>query len=116
MRELGDGRASIARAPRFDLDDPVVLKNPYPTYASLRAIGPLCRGGPAQLVVTRYREVAALLRDPRLRSRIPEEYHDHNIGGGSAHAFFERIIIYRDPPEHTRLRRLTGQAFQASLV
>jgi cytochrome P450 len=116
MREMGYGRTPIARAPRFDLDDPVVLRNPYPTYCILRAAGPLCRGGPAQLVVTRYREVAALLRDSSLRSRIPEEYHHHNIGRGSAHAFFQSIIVYRDPPEHTRLRRLTGQALHASLV
>jgi len=101
---------------RFDAADPVVVDNPYPTYAALREAGPLCRMGPASFGVTRHADVAALLRDPRLGSEFPEAYHRMSAGDGPAAAFFHRIILYRDPPDHTRLRRLMSRAFSPGLV
>jgi cytochrome P450 len=102
--------------PRFDPAAPEVKADPYPFYAALRAAGPLCRAGPAQLGVTRYDEVAALLRDQRLRTRIPSRYHQVNVGDGAVETFFQRILTYRDPPHHGRLRRLMGQAMTAPAV
>jgi cytochrome P450 len=102
--------------PRFDALDPAVLQDPYPTYAELRAAGPLARGGAGTLVLTRHRDVAALLRDSRLSSGFPQEYHRASAGSGAAAQFMASIILYRDPPSHTRLRDLIGQAFQASAV
>ncbi|MEZ0073197.1 cytochrome P450 [Planotetraspora sp. GP83] len=102
--------------PKFDAREPAVLADPYPTYRDLRAAGPLCRMGPASYGVTRYDDVAALLRDPRLGSEFPEQYHRMSAGDGPAGRFFSRIILYRDPPAHTRLRRLIGKAFSPSLV
>jgi cytochrome P450 len=102
--------------PRFDPSHPDVKDDPYPAYAALRAAGPLCRAGPAQYAVTRYDEVAALLRDARLRTRIPSGYHQVNVGDGAVEGFFQRILTYRDPPHHTRLRRLMGQAMTVPAV
>jgi cytochrome P450 len=106
----------VARLPRFDARDPVVLEDPYPTYAQLRSAGPLCRGGPGQWVVPRYAEVAALLRDRRLSHQFPEEYYRFSVGEGPASDFLQRIVLDREPPDHTRLRRLFSKAFGASLV
>jgi len=108
------GRAALP--PRFDPSDPAIRADPYPVYAALRSAAPVCRGGPAQLVVTRYHDVAALLRDPRLGNEFPEEYHVFSAGDGEASEFLRRIVLHRDPPAHTRLRRLMGQAFSPSLV
>jgi cytochrome P450 len=102
--------------PKFDSRDPAVVADPYPFYRELRAAGPLCRMGPASFGVTRYADVARLLRDPRLGSEFPPEYLRTAAGEGAAGAFFGQIILYRDPPEHTRLRRLIGKAFSPSLV
>jgi cytochrome P450 len=102
--------------PKFDSRDPAVVADPYPFYRELRAAGPLCRMGPASFGVTRYADVARLLRDPRLGSEFPPEYLRTAAGEGAAGAFFGKIILYRDPPEHTRLRRLIGKAFSPSLV
>jgi cytochrome P450 len=102
--------------PKFDARDPAVVADPYPVYQRLRAAGPLCRMGPASFGVTRYDDVARLMRDPRLGSQFPDAYHRMSTGGGAASAFFSQIILYRDPPEHTRLRRLIGKAFSPSLV
>jgi cytochrome P450 len=102
--------------PRFDARDPAVLDDPYPRYAELRAAGPLARGGPGTWLVTRHAEVAALLGDRRLGNALPPEYHDLSLGAGPASAFFQRIIFYRDAPEHTRLRRLMAAGFTPRLV
>jgi cytochrome P450 len=101
---------------RFDALDPAVIDDPYPIYARLREAGPLCRMGPASFGVTRYADVAALMRDPRLGSEFPPEYHRMSVGDGPAAEFFHRIILYRDPPAHTRLRRLMSKAFSPGLV
>jgi cytochrome P450 len=103
-------------APRFDALDPDVLDDPYPTYAQLRAAGPLCRFGPGSWGVTRHADVVALQRDQRLGSEFPEAYHHMSIGAGPASAFFQRIMLYRDPPDHLRLRRLMGSTFTPAVI
>ncbi|HCT80058.1 MAG TPA: cytochrome P450 [Micromonosporaceae bacterium] len=102
--------------PRFDALDPSVLEYPYPAYAQLRAEGPLCRFGPGAYGVTRHSDVLALQRDPRLGSEFPEQYHHMSAGDGPASAFFQRIMLYRDAPDHTRLRKLVGKAFTPAVV
>ncbi|MEU8108441.1 cytochrome P450 [Nonomuraea muscovyensis] len=109
-------RVGMRLPERFDALDPAVIEDPYPTYERLRAQGPLCRMGPASFGVTRYADVAALVRDPRLGSEFPPLYHEMSAGDGPAAAFFQRIILYRDPPAHTRLRRLMSKAFSPGLV
>jgi cytochrome P450 len=103
-------------APRFDALDPDVLEDPYPTYARLRAAGPTCRGIAGTWVVVRYAEVSALLRDRRLGSEFPPEYHRMSVGDGPAGQFMSSIVLYRDPPDHTRLRALLSTAFGAQLA
>ncbi|MFI6491081.1 cytochrome P450 [Streptomyces sp. NPDC050564] len=101
---------------KFDSRDPAVLSDPYPIYEELRSSGGLSRGGPGQWVVSRYDDVAPLLRDRRLSHEYPPEYHEFSIGDGPANSFFQRIILDRDAPDHTRLRRLMAKAFSPRLV
>jgi cytochrome P450 len=102
--------------PRYDALDPAVLDDPYPVYAQLRRVGPLCRGGVGQWVVTRHADVSRLLRDPQLGHQFPDEYRRFALGEGPACSFFGRIILDRDPPSHVRLRRLMASAFSPTLV
>lgn len=102
--------------PKFDPSDPAFRENPYPTYARLRAAGRLCRGGPGQWVVTRYRDVAALLGDPRLRNDFPAEYHRLAAGSGPASEFLERIMLHQDGPTHLRWRRMLMPYFEAAAL
>ncbi|MFG2603314.1 cytochrome P450 [Streptomyces sp. NPDC048514] len=108
--------AMDTQLPRFVLSDPEFLRDPYPVYRELRERGPLCRGGPAQWVVTRHAEVSALLRDRRLGREFPEEFQNMSVGPGPAVDFLRRIIIDRDPEEHTRLRRLLSRALSPPLA
>jgi cytochrome P450 len=107
---------TLSLPPKFNAAEPAVIDDPYPAYAQLRAAGPLCRFGPGAWGVTRYADVVALQRDQRLGSEFPEEYHQMSVGSGPAAEFFARIMLYRDPPEHLRLRRLMTKAFSASIV
>lgn len=101
--------------PRFDPLDPALRDDPYPAYARLRAAGALCRGGVGQWAVGRYAEVAKLLADPRLASELPPEYHRAAAGEGPAAGFLQRIVLHRDRPAHTHLRRLVGRGLGRDL-
>lgn len=109
-------RVQTSRVPRFEAVAATVLDDPYPTYATFRDAGAVIRAGPAQWVVTRYAEVAALLRDPRLGEEFPEAYNRAAKGDGPIASFFRRIIVNRDPPYHTDIRRLMAVAFTPRLV
>ncbi len=98
--------------PKYDPRDPRTIDDPYVTYADLRRAGPLCRAfGPGHWAVTRYADIAALLGDPRLGMEFTDTYH--GVQEGPLAEFFRRIIFERDPPAHTRLRHLIGQAFDS---
>jgi cytochrome P450 len=73
-------------------------------------------------VVTRYAEVAALLRDPRLGQFQPDAFNllpgalSSSIGEGPVTSFLRTIIAGRDRPEHSRLRRLVGRLLTQDLA
>jgi cytochrome P450 len=101
------------------------IDDPYDTYAELRATAPVAYsdalGG---WVVTRYDDVRNALHDydhlsnfgwelrylsrlePAVQEELPELFAHFNTRG----------LIYSDPPEHTRLRRLVGGAFLPKAV
>jgi cytochrome P450 len=90
--------------------DPANRANPYPLFAELRR-APVSwqQGGPdpgGTYVVSTYREIAALLHDPRISSD-PR----HCAQTGPRTSFDRYRFINLDPPEHDRLRRLTARHF-----
>ncbi len=112
----GRGLPESPLPPRFDASDASALADPYPRYAELRAAGPLARGGAGTWLVTRHADVTALLGDDRLGHELAVEYHEVSLGAGPASEFFRRVIFYRDPPAHTRLRRLMAAEFTPKRV
>jgi cytochrome P450 len=110
----GDGPMSLPL--KYDPQVLAWLEDPYPSYRKLREAGPLSRGGPAQWVVTRYADVAALISDARLGAQFSEEYHRIALGDGPLADFFGHVMLNRDPPAHTVLRRLFGAEFTTRAV
>lgn len=92
------------------------LANPYPAYRRLRDAGAVHRAGPGQWAVPRHADVSALLRDSRLGSEFPAAVHRAKLGDGPAAEFFARILIDRDPPAHTRLRKLISPVFSRPVI
>lgn len=107
---------------RLNLADPAVRADPYSTYRYLREHSPIV-GVKRALVgqvwyISRYADVAAAFRDPRLVSdRV-------NVGDGKGHLRWfpksirtlSRSMISTDEPEHRRLRSLVHLAFTPRMV
>jgi cytochrome P450 len=93
-------------------------ENPYPIYTALRANGPLARLDDRLYVATGYAVIAELLRDPRMRVQ-DEEYVRRMVPGwepGLAERALMASVLQRNPPDHTRLRRIAASAFTARRV
>jgi cytochrome P450 len=83
--------------------------DPYPLYAELRRT-PVSRADDGSYVVSTYREIVALLHDPRVssdqRNRPDYPWTDETAGPG-----LPPFFIIQDPPEHDRIRRLLMRQF-----
>jgi pimeloyl-[acyl-carrier protein] synthase len=103
---------------RFDPFDPGLRADPYPVYARFRRDDPVHLGVPPLATlpecsyVFRYEDVDAVLRDPRFgRAR--------GMGAGAGNLeqavalrrMARQMLLFNDPPVHTRLRGLITRAF-----
>ncbi len=99
---------------QFNPIDPEFVADPYPTYHRLRAEEPVYHSPLGFWVLTRYEDVVASLRDPRLAKEaiatfVAERLGITPIGIGLS-------MLDRDPPDHTRLRGLVSKAFTPRVV
>ena len=109
-------------APDFDPQDPAFVRDPYPTLARLQEAAPVFwserMGG---WVATRYDDIRAAFRDPRLSSdrirpfvrQLRGELADIVKPLGDNLALW---AVFNDPPDHTRLRALMNKAFTSRAV
>lgn len=104
-------------SPPPDLWSREALVDPYPIYDRLRAEQPIrWTGGDWQFF--RYADVQAALRDPRLGAdRIqPDEHWLAETGLGPLFQAHAKMMLFSDPPDHTRLRSLVNRAFTPRVV
>lgn len=88
----------------LELTGPSFFANPYPVYAQLRALRePVFNEATHSWVVSRFADVEAVLRDPRISKKIQREQRTP----------FETSVLFRDPPDHGRIRGLLNQVFAA---
>ncbi len=89
---------------------PEFFVDPYPTYEEMRGEPVRWEEELEGWVLTGYAEVAAALADPRVsRGRGPQE-------GDLLRRLLTRMMLFTDPPDHTRLRALANRAFTPSRV
>lgn len=108
-----------------DISRPEHKANPHPLYARLRAEAPVVRTvlkdkKPAWLV-TRYADVSAALKDPRLaknpfQALTPEQQAKALPWMPGFIRPLTNSMLDKDPPDHTRLRALVHQAFTPRMV
>ena len=93
-------------APQWNPSDPAFRADPYPFYARLRAEDPLHITPFGHLVLTRYDDVAQVLRDPTttMKGRVDRDSPSGERRPGNAPS-----LLGEDPPDHTRLRRLLSK-------
>lgn len=84
-------------------------RDPYPVYAALRERDPVHWDEEHQVwVLTRYADVAASLADPRLArgaGDLKVEVED------PLRRVLSQMMLFSEPPRHTRLRALANRAF-----
>lgn len=100
----------------FDPLDPAFVADPYPVYHRLRARDPVHRHALGFYALTRYDDVAALLRDPRFGKSGYQALFEARLGPAPAGRWLVLSMLFRDPPDHTRLRGLASQAFTPRAV
>lgn len=98
---------------QFNPMDPAFVADPYPTYHRLRAEDPVHHSPLDFWVLTRYDDVVAALRDPRLAKEAIAPFLAARFG---APAPMMVSMLDRDPPDHTRLRSLVSKAFTPRVV
>lgn len=85
--------------------------NPYPLYAQLRQT-PVVRQEDGSYVVSTYREIVALLHDPRISSDLRNRTHtDEEQAPTPERGGLPPSFIALDPPDHDHLRRLAMRGF-----
>jgi len=107
----------------FDLGNPATNANPFPEFARLRIEDPV-HWSPAMKawIVTRYADVKQVALNNRQISadrltpffKTNAEYQRGSID--SLVRYLNHWMVFRDPPDHTRLRRLFNKAFTPTSV
>jgi cytochrome P450 len=109
-------------APDLDLTHPSNQRDPFPVYRWLRDHDPVHWSARLKMwVVTRYDDVSRILQDPvryssdRFR-RMRAEFTDRRPDIEDVAGILRHWAVYRDPPDHTRLRGLLNNTFTPRTV
>ena len=79
--------------------------NPYPFYRRLREADPVHLSTFGTWILTRYDDAVMVLRDPRFGREIMGDMMEARFGGTEERPAYSRSMLFRDPPDHTRLPR-----------
>jgi len=100
------------------------IADPFPPLAALRAHDPVHWSEKYRSwFVTRFEDVSEALRDPRFSSDRISPYRRAKLNGPdvdpavrAAFGVLEDWMVFKDPPDHTRLRKLLSRAFTPRAV
>ncbi|MFD1514199.1 cytochrome P450 [Halomarina rubra] len=102
-----------------NLTDPAVIARPYEYFGELRETEPVYRnekwGG---WIVTRYDDVRTCLQDDEHLSVQVEadRLRNSSLEIPEMKSMFPKWVFYLDPPDHTKLRTVIGEAFNPTMV
>jgi cytochrome P450 len=115
-----------ADRPVFDPFDPLWASDPFSVYAQLRERAPIHRNDLGFWVVARHADCLALLRDRRVSSdslnvdveRVSAGFRTPAPPDDPMTVAMQELrpFLFRDPPDHTRLRGLVSKAFTPKVV
>ena len=106
------------------MESPAFKANLHPFYRRLRVEAPVCRvplpGKQHAWLVTRYDDVAAVLKDSRF---VKDRWRAFSVAQAASEPWMpkafkplQRNMLDVDPPDHTRLRALVHRAFTPRLI
>lgn len=113
----------------YDPADPRMVGDPWPVYEEIRRTSPVHRSPRGFWVLARHRDCLGVLRDRRASAdgtkvdpaQAPEGFGADREGSRVLSDMLKveqdnRPFLFRDPPDHTRLRGLVSQAFTPRMV
>ena len=107
----------------MDLLTPARVVDPYPTLSERRTKRPVDWNDEySAWFIHRYDDVMAALKDPRFSSDRIRPVYEHKLTPeqqterGPTYEILGEWLVFRDPPDHTRLRRLVSRAFTPRAV
>ena len=101
---------------------PGVLADPYPHYHQLRSEAPVHWSPIGFWVFTRYADGAAIIQDRNFAMIEPREWSenaDYRYDGPAPEKVRDslgRMMLFKNAPDHTRLRGLVSKAFTARVI
>jgi cytochrome P450 len=109
-------QAVLTGEPSLHWTMPDFAGEPYPHYHQLRSFEPVYRLPIGFWMLTRYKDVASVLKDPRFTRDY--SYNMHNTYGPDAFNepvldTMRRMMLLLDPPDHPRIRSLVSKVFSA---
>lgn len=117
-------KSGVAKAFKFNPFEHEFRADPYPAYHRLRSEETVHKDFLGSWVLTRYADVKALLRNPRFQSdNLPQRLKNKNIylkhQQKDLNGLIEtssKLLLYLEPPDHTRLRGLVNKAFSPAMI
>ncbi len=107
-----------AAAVAYNPFEPGFAENPYDQYRAMREQEPVHESPFGIWLLFRYDDVLRFLRDPSLsvedanaRPTMLDQMADEVLGADRDKEMGTRAMLNRDPPDHTRLRKLVSKAF-----
>ena len=112
-------RVALRETLAFDPSDPAFLEDPYPVLNRLREAAPVFYDdGRERWFVTRHEDVRACLRDKRLGRNFRHMMSEEEIGAPPLDPRWQSFwaterwsLLWLEPPDHTRIRKLVAAAF-----
>ncbi|HEX6703072.1 MAG TPA: cytochrome P450 [Gaiellaceae bacterium] len=109
----------LSEAPAFDPSDPALLADPYPELSRLRESARVFHDAALdRWFVTRHEDVRACLRDKRLGRNFRHVMTPEEIGVPPLDPRWQAFwdverwsLLWLEPPDHTRIRKLVAAAF-----
>lgn len=104
-------------AAAFDLFDlpPDYFESPFKYFKQLRDEDPVHRNADGTVLLTRYEDVRKIWRD-RSASVDKDEIFERKFGTGPLLRHHVTAMLFRDPPDHDRLRAVVNPYFAPSQV
>ena len=106
----------------YDPTDPSVVENPYPALLALQARDPAHWSPKVRAwILTRYEDVRNALSSPQMSVNRLEPFYkalppEEQSRLGVLIHYLSSWLVFRDPPEHSRLRKLLMAGFTARAV
>ncbi len=87
------------------------VENVYRYLGALRERSPIHRNSDGSFILTRYDDLVAIYRNPAVWSSDKKVEFKPKFGDSPLYEHHTTSVVFRDPPDHTRIRKLFQAAF-----